>query len=283
MSQSLARRRDGCARRIPSADAGTGAPPTRSLADLAERAARAAGRPAARPRGPRRGRRGVEIERHRHGLGADRASEELLVDLLTTARPEDGLIGEEGTRATGTTGLTWVCDPLDGTTNYLYGFPQWAVFVAVEDRRRAARRVRLRPVARRGVHGRAGHGATLNGRRSACRRRASCDVADRHRLRLPGVGARRTGGADERGCSARCATSAAPARPRSTSRWVACGRARRVLRERHPPLGLRRRHALVPPRRAACSRSDRGRSTAPLEARRRRGRRSTARCAHWRD
>ena len=86
---------------------------------------------------------------------ADRASEELLVDLLADARPDDGLIGEEGAARTGTTGLTWVCDPLDGTTNYLYGLPQWAVSVAVEDADRPGRRVRVRPVPRRGVHGRA--------------------------------------------------------------------------------------------------------------------------------
>ncbi len=64
---------------------------------------------------------------------ADHASEELLVALLRAERPDDGLIGEEGASHTGTTGLTWVCDPLDGTTNYLYRLPQWAVSVAVED------------------------------------------------------------------------------------------------------------------------------------------------------
>ena len=61
---------------------------------------------------------------------ADHASEELLVALLRAERPDDGLIGEEGASHTGTTGLTWVCDPLDGTTNYLYRLPQWAVSVA---------------------------------------------------------------------------------------------------------------------------------------------------------
>jgi myo-inositol-1(or 4)-monophosphatase len=62
----------------------------------------------------------------------DRASERLLRDLLAERRPDDGLLGEEeaGLRP-GTTGLTWVLDPIDGTVNYLYRIPAYAVSVAV--------------------------------------------------------------------------------------------------------------------------------------------------------
>ena len=49
------------------------------------------------------------------------------------ARPDDGLLGEEGGDEAGTSGLRWVVDPLDGTTNFLFGIPQWAVSIAVED------------------------------------------------------------------------------------------------------------------------------------------------------
>ena len=63
---------------------------------------------------------------------ADRAVEQLLVAALRAARPDDGLLGEEGAGRTGTTGLRWVVDPIDGTVNYLYGLPQWAVSVGVE-------------------------------------------------------------------------------------------------------------------------------------------------------
>ncbi|WP_329004080.1 inositol monophosphatase [Kribbella sp. NBC_00709] len=68
---------------------------------------------------------------------ADRASEKLITDGLTAARPGDGLLGEEGASRPSTTGLTWVIDPLDGTVNYLYGRIDWCVSIAVEDERGA--------------------------------------------------------------------------------------------------------------------------------------------------
>ena len=64
---------------------------------------------------------------------ADRAVERLLVTALRAARPADGILGEEGGAATGTSGVRWVLDPIDGTVNYLYGIPQWAVSLGVED------------------------------------------------------------------------------------------------------------------------------------------------------
>jgi len=62
----------------------------------------------------------------------DRASERLVVGRLRAARPGDGILGEEGTDDAGTSGVRWVVDPLDGTVNYLYGLPHWAVSVGVE-------------------------------------------------------------------------------------------------------------------------------------------------------
>ena len=61
----------------------------------------------------------------------DRRSEELLHRLIQAARPDDGILGEEGADVTGTSGLTWVVDPIDGTVNYLYEIPAYAVSVAV--------------------------------------------------------------------------------------------------------------------------------------------------------
>jgi myo-inositol-1(or 4)-monophosphatase len=64
---------------------------------------------------------------------ADLASERAIRELLSSGRPDDGFIGEEGDRAEGTSGLQWVVDPLDGTVNFLFGIPQWCVSVAVRD------------------------------------------------------------------------------------------------------------------------------------------------------
>ena len=61
----------------------------------------------------------------------DRRSEELLHRLILESRPDDGILGEEGADVTGTSGLTWVIDPIDGTVNYLYDIPAYAVSVAV--------------------------------------------------------------------------------------------------------------------------------------------------------
>ena len=61
---------------------------------------------------------------------ADRAAEELIYGRLTSARPGDGFLGEEGASADSTTGVTWVVDPIDGTVNFLYGIPQYAVSIA---------------------------------------------------------------------------------------------------------------------------------------------------------
>lgn len=62
----------------------------------------------------------------------DRASERLIVDSILAARPADGILGEEGTDRPGTSGVRWIVDPIDGTTNYLYGHPGFSVSIAVE-------------------------------------------------------------------------------------------------------------------------------------------------------
>jgi myo-inositol-1(or 4)-monophosphatase len=64
---------------------------------------------------------------------ADLASEHAIRELLAARRPTDGFVGEEGDHAEGTSGHSWVVDPLDGTVNFLFGIPQWCVSVAVRD------------------------------------------------------------------------------------------------------------------------------------------------------
>jgi myo-inositol-1(or 4)-monophosphatase len=98
----------------------------------------------------------------------DHASEHLIVEALLAERPDDGIVGEEGSARQGTSGVRWVIDPLDGTTNYLYDHPGWAVSIAAEDARGT-----LAGVVADGVHAEVftatrGGGARRNGTPIAC-------------------------------------------------------------------------------------------------------------------
>jgi myo-inositol-1(or 4)-monophosphatase len=62
----------------------------------------------------------------------DTASEALIVRRLLAARPDDGVLGEEGAARVGSSGVRWVVDPIDGTVNFLYGLPAYAVSIAAE-------------------------------------------------------------------------------------------------------------------------------------------------------
>jgi myo-inositol-1(or 4)-monophosphatase len=64
---------------------------------------------------------------------ADRAAEELIHRRLLEERPEDGFVGEEGGGTASASGVTWVVDPIDGTVNFLYGLPQYAVSIAARE------------------------------------------------------------------------------------------------------------------------------------------------------
>lgn len=64
---------------------------------------------------------------------ADRLSEERMREVLARRRPMDGILGEEFGARAGTSGLTWVLDPIDGTRGYLSGTPTWGVLIAVRD------------------------------------------------------------------------------------------------------------------------------------------------------
>ncbi|TDE55965.1 inositol monophosphatase [Nonomuraea mesophila] len=62
----------------------------------------------------------------------DKASEELIRERILAARPGDRILGEEGGEAPGESEVRWIVDPIDGTVNFLYGLPDWAVSIAVE-------------------------------------------------------------------------------------------------------------------------------------------------------
>ncbi len=93
---------------------------------------------------------------------ADLASERAIRAVLADHRPADAILGEEG-GATGTGELRWVVDPLDGTINYLFGFPVFAVSVACEDASGVLAGVVLDPVREECFEATAVGAVTLNG------------------------------------------------------------------------------------------------------------------------
>jgi myo-inositol-1(or 4)-monophosphatase len=101
------------------------------LLDLAVDIAREAGELAARRR-----QAGVSIAATKSALAdivteADREVEKLIRRRLEDVRPDDGFLGEESGAGESRSGLTWVVDPIDGTVNYAYGIPAYAVSIAV--------------------------------------------------------------------------------------------------------------------------------------------------------
>lgn len=84
----------------------------------------------------KRRREGVEVAATKSTIvdvvtEADREVERLVLGRIQDARPDDGVLGEEGASVAGSSGLTWVVDPIDGTVNYLYGIPHYAVSIAL--------------------------------------------------------------------------------------------------------------------------------------------------------
>lgn len=63
---------------------------------------------------------------------ADLAAERAIRAILAARVPDDAIMGEEGEDTPGTSGRRWIVDPLDGTVNFLYGYPQWCVSIACE-------------------------------------------------------------------------------------------------------------------------------------------------------
>ena len=140
------------------------------LLRLARDIAREAGALAARRRAE-----GVEVAATKSSVvdvvtAADREVEDLVRARILDARPDDAILGEEGGGTPGTSGLTWVVDPIDGTVNYLYGIPHYAVSIAVVEGDpdpltwRALAGAVASPAAGELFHAAAGGGAFLDGR-----------------------------------------------------------------------------------------------------------------------
>jgi len=94
---------------------------------------------------------------------ADRGVEREIRVALGAAFPDDGIIGEEHANTTGTSGYTWVIDPIDGTSLFVAGSPGWCVVLACVHRGETVLAAIIDPIARETFLARRGHGATFNG------------------------------------------------------------------------------------------------------------------------
>ena len=92
----------------------------------------------------------------------DLASEKLIVNAILKARPDDGIIGEEGAGRASTSGYTWVIDPVDGTVNYFYGLSGWNISIAIKDQQGTVVGVVHAPTINSTWHATRGGGAFLN-------------------------------------------------------------------------------------------------------------------------
>jgi myo-inositol-1(or 4)-monophosphatase len=111
---------------------GPGSPGSQVLLDVAVRAARAAAELVRE-----RAAAGVTVEATKSSevdvvTRADTDSEALIRATILAERPDDAFLGEEGDDVAGTTGVRWIVDPIDGTVNFVYGLPEYAVSIAAE-------------------------------------------------------------------------------------------------------------------------------------------------------
>ena len=110
----------------------------------------------------------VEKDRFDYASEVDSLAEAEIIKELKRANPDYAILGEEGGKQKGVRDggrFTWVIDPLDGTSNYLHGFPHWCVSIALVENGEPHPRRDLRSAAQRTVHRQPGSGAVLNERR----------------------------------------------------------------------------------------------------------------------
>lgn len=107
----------------------------------------------------------------------DHESEHFIVSSILAARPDDGILGEEGANRPGSSGYTWVIDPIDGTVNYLYDIPAWCVSIAVKDVHGVIVGVVVAPTINKIWSAIRGQGALCNGEPIKCNDPISMDRA----------------------------------------------------------------------------------------------------------
>ena len=152
-----------------SATTSAGSADLTELTDLAERLARRAGVLATELAAEARVETSTKSSSTDLVTSADRASEELICAGILAERPDDGIVGEEGAMHHGTSTVTWHVDPIDGTTNYVYGIGAYSVSIAAAIDDRMVAGAVYDPTADELFRASLGAGATCNGHPLACR------------------------------------------------------------------------------------------------------------------
>ena len=148
-----------------------------ALTELAEEVARAAGELARSMAAEARIAPSTKSTQTDLVTKADRAVEELIATELLAHRPDDGIHGEEGTARAGTGPVDWHVDPIDGTTNYVYGIPAYSVSIAAAVDDRVVAGVVYDPAGDELFRATAGAGAWRNDERLSCRLDAELPTA----------------------------------------------------------------------------------------------------------
>lgn len=108
---------------------------------------------------------------------ADKRAEKIIFDELKYARPNYGFLMEESGEVKGSADARFIVDPLDGTTNFLHGIPQWAISIALEEKGEVTAGIVYDPVKDELFHAVKGQGAFLRRKRLRVSGRTSMDMA----------------------------------------------------------------------------------------------------------
>jgi myo-inositol-1(or 4)-monophosphatase len=116
----------------------------------------------------------IDVKGHQDFVSeADRNVELAVRTALAEAFPEDAIVGEEGASVPGSSGYTWVIDPIDGTTNFVNGIPQWCVILACVHQEQTVIGVVHDPVHDEMHHATLGGGAFCNDLPISCSAKTS--------------------------------------------------------------------------------------------------------------
>lgn len=132
------------------------------MVNIAVRAARAAGGIIVRNMDRLDRLKVVAKREHDYVSNVDKMSEEMIISTIRDAYPDHAILAEESGKQAKKSDFQWIIDPLDGTTNFLHGFPQFAVSIALKHKNRLEVGVIYDPVSQELFTASRGNGATLN-------------------------------------------------------------------------------------------------------------------------